>query len=62
MVIDSAPVMPFDVEGPIALRPVSRSGFPTHELIAAGATIALMAFTLIDHGIPGVAKLVPTQQ
>ena len=32
--------MPTDVEGPIALRPVSRSGFPTHELIAAGATIA----------------------
>ena len=32
--------MPTDVEGPISLRRISRSGFPTHELIAARGTIA----------------------
>lgn len=32
--------MPTDVEGPISLRRIGRSGFPSHELIAAGRTIA----------------------
>jgi len=33
-------LLPTDVEGPISLRRISRSGFPTHELIASGCTIA----------------------
>lgn len=33
-------MLPTDVEGPIALRRVSRTGFPTHELVAARRTIA----------------------
>jgi len=32
--------LPTHVEGPISLRRVSRSGFPTHELIAARGPIA----------------------
>jgi len=38
-VIDIEP-LPTDVEGPISLRRISRSGFPSHELIAARRTIA----------------------
>lgn len=38
--IDTEPLLTTDVEGPISLRRISRSGFPTHELIAACRTIA----------------------
>ena len=38
--IDTEPALRTDVEGPIFLRRIGRSGFPTHELVAAGRTVA----------------------
>ncbi len=38
--IDTERLLQTGVEGPIFLRRISRSGFPTHDLVAAGSTIA----------------------
>lgn len=38
--IATEPALPTAVDGPVLVRRISRTGFPTHELVAGGRTIA----------------------